>query len=187
MAESSARVHAISALREFRGRLIQFTELAQESLSEAEHDVRRTLDWLRHDATMHWKREITMTNRKLESARSELFRAELNAQQSGASTRDERARVAKCEQHLEQCEQKLAAIKKWVMTLEREAAVYRGHTNSLGSSLTGDLPKACDDLNVMAAQLDRYVQTAPQPDGARRAESTDDEESEDRTTGDSST
>jgi chromosome segregation ATPase len=186
MAESSARVHAIEALRDFRGRLIQFTELAQESLGEAQHDLRRTLDWLRHDMVSHWKREVTLTNRKLESARSELFRAEMNAQQSGASTRDERARVKKLEQHLEFCQQKLTAIKKWVSTLEREAAVYDGHTNSLSAALSGDLPKACDDLKVMAAQLDRYVQTALTPDGVRQTESTADDESAEPTSGDES-
>lgn len=181
MAESSARVHAISALREFRGRLIQFTELAQESLGEANHDVRRTLDWLRSDMMSHWKREITLTNRKLETARSELFRAELNAQQSGASTRDERARVKKLEQHLEFCEHKVAAIKKWTSALEREAAIYDGRTNSLSAAISGDLPIACDELKVMAAQLDRYVQTTQQHSGPRGAESTAEDSSEEQT------
>lgn len=175
MSESSARVNAIDALRDFRGRVIEFAEVTREAVSEADHEIRRTIDWLRNDMTSHWKREITLCNRKLESAKSELFRAELNAQQSGASTRDERARVTKLQHQIEHAEKKQVAIRKWVATLDREAAIYKGHTNSLSSAVTSDLPQACDELKVMAAQLDRYIQTTPTQSGSRQAESSADD------------
>jgi hypothetical protein len=41
--------------------------------------------------------------------------------------------------------------------------------------VTSDLPQACDELKVMAAQLDRYIQTTPTQSGSRQAESSADD------------
>lgn len=159
MADSAARVQAISSIRDFRGRLVQFTDLVREALSEAQFDIRRTMDWLQHDQRAHWQREIKSCNKKLETAKSELFRAELNAQQSGASTRDERQAVVKLQRRIEHAEKKLQAVQRWIKLLDREMNIYRGHVNGLSSAVSAELPAACEQLNMMAAQLDRYVAT----------------------------
>ncbi len=160
MADSAARVQAISTIRDFRGKLVEFTDLVRESLSEASFDIRRTMDWLQHDQRAHWQREIKACNKKLETAKSELFRAELNAQQSGGSARDERQRVVQLQRRIEHAEQKLKAVQRWIKLLDREMNIYRGHVNALSSAVSADLPAACEQLNVIAAQLDKYVATS---------------------------
>lgn len=161
--EQGARVHTIDAVREFRGRLIEFSERAVEALSEAEFEIRRTLDWLRHEQTAYWKHEIARNTKALETARSELFRAEVNAQQNRSSARDERARVKKLQQRIQQAEQKLVTIGKWIKTLEQEMSTYRAGCNGLSALTAGELPKAADELKQMAAQLDRYVKAGGPP------------------------
>lgn len=159
MADSAARVQAISTIRDFRGKLVQFTDIVREALSEAEFEIRRTIDWLQHDQRAHWQREIKTCNKLLEQAKSELFRAEMNAQQTGGSSRDERQRVTKLQRRLEHAERKLKAVQQWAKQIEREMAVYRGHVGSLSTAVSAELPSACEQLNLIASQLDRYVAT----------------------------
>lgn len=174
MADSSARVQAISTIREFRARLIEFADIARESLGEAEFDIRRTLDWLRHDQKARWQREIKQANKQLEQARSEMFRAEVNAQQTGASARDERQRVKALQHRIEHAERKLQAIDRWLKLIDREMMIYRGKVNALSTAVTDELPAAAEQLKLIASQLDRYVSTSLPTERARPADSGDD-------------
>jgi len=166
-----ARVQTIDAIREFRGRLIEFNERAGQALAEAEFEIRRTIQWLRHDQTAYWKHVIAQNSKLLENAKSELFRAEVSEQQSGGSARDERQRVKKLQRRIEEAERKLAAIQRWVKTLEKELSTYRAGCNALAGQVASELPAARDELKQIAGQLDKYVQSGSPQNRKSAAES----------------
>ena len=58
------------------------------------------------------------------------------------SVREEKARVERCRQAIEHATQKLARIRHWSAMLERELGMLKGHTQTLGRLVEGDLKRA---------------------------------------------
>jgi len=179
--KDGANVQSIEVIREFRTKLIDFIEQGQRALDEAEFDVQRTLSWLQHEQLMHWKHEVKRRSRVVDQCKSELFRAQVSAQQSGGSAREEAKALRRAEERVAEAEQKVETVKKWSRVLDREMTLYKGQCGQLSAALAGEVPKAAALLESMANNLDAYVRLTP-PDKGPVAHATDrvDEESNDQ-------
>lgn len=170
--QEGANVQAIDVIREFRGKLIEFIELGQRALDEAEFDIQRTLSWLQHEQLMHWKHEVKRRARAVDQCKSELFRAQVSAQQSGGSAREEAKALRRAEERVAEAEEKVRTVQKWARVLDREMTLYKGQCGQLSAALAGEIPKAAALLEAMANNLDAYVRLAP-PDKGPVAHATD--------------
>ena len=167
-----ANVQSIEVIREFRGKLIDFIELGQRAMDEAEFDIQRTLSWLQHQQLMHWKHEVKRRGRAVEQCKSELFRAQVSAQQSGGSAQEEAKALRRAEERVAEAEHKVETVKKWARVLDREMTLYKGQCGQLHAALAGEIPKAAGLLDAMADNLDAYVRLTP-PDQGPVAHATD--------------
>src|SRR5436190_15826701 len=104
-----AQVHSIDALKDFRAALIEFGEDARLALGEAHSDVQRTIWWVQHDQPTHWHSELRKRNNRLNEARTDLSRAQL---QQG-STVIEKKKVLACQRAVEEAEEKIRRVKHW--------------------------------------------------------------------------
>jgi hypothetical protein len=162
-----ARLTNIEAIKEFRATLIKFVEEATVAVNEAQSEVLRVQWWLRNEQVRHWERQIRRRNEKIAQAKSELFRAQLSAQQSGGSCYDEKRALKKAEAALEEAHQKVKHSRKWASTLDRELLLYKGQMQQLSTLLAGELPVAVAKMERMMQALEAYVSMAP---AARRDE-----------------
>ena len=153
----TARVTSIDALKDFKRALDQFMTVAATALGEAASHVQRTTWWIENEQTTYWKAEQRKRGARLAEAKNELFRAQLEAQQTQASAVLERRRVDKCQAAFDEAVTKLANIKRWRRILERESILYKGATQQLGRALEGDCPVALAKLDKMVDALERYV------------------------------
>ena len=167
-----ANVQSIDAIREFRGKLIEFVELGQRALEEADFDIQRTLSWLAHEQLPYWKSEVKRRSRAIDQCKSELFRAQVSAQQSGGSAREEAKALRRAEERVAEAEEKVRTVQKWARMLDREMTMYKGQCGQLSGALAGEVPKAVGLLDAMANNLDAYVRLAP-PDQGPMAHASD--------------
>jgi hypothetical protein len=56
------------------------------------------------------------------------------------------------------CETKSRAVRKWIVTVHREADQFEGRLARLNDYLDTDIPRALATLERMAAALDRYTE-----------------------------
>jgi hypothetical protein len=167
---AGAKVISIEIIRDFRAALASFAEDARMALSEAGADVQRTLWWVQHDQLAHWQREIKKRNDKVQQAKSDLYKAQLASRDERPSCVIERKALAKAQAALDEATDKLAKVKRWALTLEKEMMLFRGQCQQLAHALDGDVPNALARLERMTDALQAYLSlSAPTPDGALAA------------------
>lgn len=155
-----ARVTSLDALRDFKAALIDFAEQAGLALSEAQSDVQRTVGWLTNDRMVHWQREIKKRNEKLALAKSELFRKQLESNDTRTSAVVERKNVARAEQAVQEAEEKVKNCKKWKTALERELMLFRAQCGQVAGVVASDIPITIGRMEKMMDALHRYISLA---------------------------
>jgi hypothetical protein len=163
---TSANVESIEALREFRSRLCKLAEQVQAALSEAESELSRTIEWLSHTQTMHWKSELRIRAEDLTRARSALTRKKAEKSPTGArqSVVEEEKAFKKAQRRLEEAQQKQAAVKRWTRLLDQAAFSYRPVAQSLMSTVEVDVPRGLARIDSMALALETYLAGGPPPE-----------------------
>ncbi len=141
------------------------------ALSSAESEIRGTFVWIERERIPHWKRLVPKRAEAVASAKSALFRKEL--QTMGGTARpsiiDEKKAIQKAIRVLEDAQQRLEAAKRWHVKLEREFAIYKGTVSPVASMVDRDLPNAILRLRNMVLALEAYVST-PTPTLAQQVE-----------------
>ena len=158
---TGADVKSIDAIREFHGALVEFIDLAKRSLSEADGDVNRTRQWVSHDRSFHWDRQVRRRTERVAQAKSDLFRAQLAKDSERGSCIDEKRALQKAQAALDEAYRKVEAVNRWRRELEREALLYRGQCQQLSTMLEADLPKLAASITRMIDDLEAYIRMAP--------------------------
>jgi hypothetical protein len=158
----TANVRSVESIKDFRVALTNFAEDARNALSSVEMEIRKTRDWLQRDQLMYWQTQIKRRNEQVSMARVELHRRKLSQANSDAISDTEQKENLKIAQHrLEEAEQKLQLVKKWVPLLDHAIAEYHSAAQPLGDRLTGALVNSLTLLDRMVASLDAYLILAP--------------------------
>lgn len=153
-----AHVRSIEALRELRGALAMYQEEAGAALSMAEADIVRTIGWIRSSQIPHWKKEIIRRQELLTRAKSDLARAQITNHAMGPkSTVDERKAINRAKAKLKEAEDKLDSCKRWFRELEKQYTLYKGRVAPMQRTVAAELPRARDELELMARTLDDYL------------------------------
>lgn len=160
-----ARVTNLDALRDFKAALRSFAEDGTVALSEATSEAQRGLWYIANDCKAHWQRELKKRNEKLQQAKAELFKKQLETSDTRTSAVVERKNVAKWEAAVAQAEQKLLRIKYWTTAMEREFMLFKAGVQGLSNIIAGDLPTATARIERMIASLQDYIHLAA-PSGA---------------------
>jgi chromosome segregation ATPase len=155
-----ARVTSLDVLRDFKAALAEFAEQANQALSESQSDVQRTIWWIQNDRHSHWQREIKKRTDKLAQAKAELFKKQLESNDTRTSAIVERKHVAKAQAALDEAEEKLRRVKKWHQVLERELMLFKAGCAQVAGAVQGDIPVALGRMDRMSDSLEAYVKLA---------------------------
>ena len=167
MAQGSANIDSPDVVKRFRSHFVKFAEECQRALDGAHADVNRVREWLAREQAPYWKHELAKCEEQVEHARREYSRARL----ADTATRknscvDEKKALDRAIRRRTEAEEKLQAVKKWLPTIEREAAKALGPCASLKSLLRLLVPQALARLDQMLDSLDEYLRpTAAGPSG----------------------
>jgi hypothetical protein len=158
-----ARVESIEALKSLRRALAMFAEEVGVSLDDAEGDISRTLVWLETEQRPRWQAELRKRTEVLRQARQALQQKRMYRDSSGrtpSSVAEEKA-VRRATEDLEQAEQKLRNVAKFIPVLEKQGQQYKGLAQRLTRAVASDVPVGMAELDRMVQALEAYVAAAP--------------------------
>lgn len=155
-------VSSIDVLRAVREAFILFAEDAQSSLGSMDAEIRRCIDWLTHDQRVYWQSEIKKRTEKLSEAKAELHRKQLS-QMFGQHAHDseQREHVRDAKRRLEEAEDKLEQVRRWLPVVERAVMEYNGQARPFADLVEFDVERSVGLLDNMIGALEEYIQIAP--------------------------
>ena len=158
-----ARVDSFQALQDFKASLCKFAEAVRVALDEAEGEIRRTAIWLKQDQHSYWKGQVRKRTELVARAKAALQQKRMQGTALGgkASDVEERKALAAAVRQLEEAEQKLANVRRWVRQLEIETFNFKGTVQGLEHAVEAGVPKSTGQLDGMIRALDSYAALAP--------------------------
>jgi hypothetical protein len=134
----SANVRSVEAIEKFKLAMVNFGDDARNALTGVEMDLRRVRDWLVREQSMYWQTQVKKRTEQVSMARTELHRRRLSQQNSDAiSDTEQKENLRIAQRRLEEAEDKVARVKKWIPILEHAIAEYNSAAQPLGDRLTG--------------------------------------------------
>ena len=152
-----ARVTSIDLLRDWLAALATFRADAQDALTTAALEVRRTFDWL-EDRKKTWSKAVRERYDEVTQAKSALSRKQwvLPGDRQPDITEEIKA-LRLAQRRLAEAEDKVACTRRWAPALARAVEEFEGPIRKLADLLEGDLPKAGGLLERLIADLEAYV------------------------------
>ena len=156
-----AHITDVAALEEFRRALIRFREEIGVAIAEADSEIKSTFIWLERDRMLHWRRAVPRFEEELTSAKTALFRKEMQTMGTGQrpSTIDEKKAVERMKRRVEDARERLEFTRRWLVTLERNVSLYKGAMAPVQALYDRELPDAILRLRNMTLALEAYLAT----------------------------
>ena len=156
---SGAKVRSIDTLCEFRVAMSNFGCAASQSMAAVEVEIRRTLDWLKHDQVKFWQQEVRRREDAVGEARQDLSRCLISTSAGGtqASCTDQKVALEKAKKRLDQAREKVEIVRRWGQIVEQEVGDYRGPAQQLTTMLDADMPRAMALLARKIQALEEYA------------------------------
>ncbi len=161
-----AHVHSVDALREAKAAIDWFLREAAGAIAEADAELQRTLGWLEREALPHWERQIKRATQAVAEARSEFYRQQLIANPNTPTALQQRKAWDRAIDALRDAEERKKAVRRWIITWERESALYKGAISGLGESISHDLPGAAAKINRLVELLEQYAALRSEADAS---------------------
>ena len=145
--------------RDFRVALSNFGCAASQAMAAVDVEIRRTLDWLKHDQVKFWQQEVRRREDAVGEARQDLSRCLISTSAGGtqASCTDQKVALEKAKKRLDQAREKVEVVKRWGQVVEQEVGDYRGPAQQLAMLIDGDLPRAMALLARKIQALEEYA------------------------------
>src|SRR5688500_2920655 len=159
---TSANIDSFDAIKSFRAALIKFASAAGSSLTEAEAEMMRTLNWLDREQTTYWQNQIRKRQEFVSRCKEAVRQKKVFKDATGRtpSAIDEEKALQKALKHLDDAEQKLAMCRKWKGRLQKEIDLYKGSVQGFATAIESDVPTAVATLDKALKKLEAYVALA---------------------------
>lgn len=169
-----ANVDSIELLKDFQGILWKFKEASTGALDDVESELRRAAVWLDVEQDSYWKGQIRLRHEILERAKEALRSKRIYKDASGhqQSVVEEQKAMKIATARMQEAEEKLANVRKWVRALQKEIELYKGSVARLANSVESLIPGAVHHLDRLMVSLEAYLHMAP-PEGISDASSSD--------------
>ena len=156
-----ANITDVAALEEFRRALIRFREEIGVAIAEADSEIKSTFIWLERDRMLHWRRAVPRFEEELTSAKTALFRKEMQTMGTGQrpSTIDEKKAVERMKRKVEDARERLDVTRRWLVSLERDVSLFKGAMAPVSAMYDRELPDAILRLRNMTLALEAYLAT----------------------------
>ena len=165
---SGADLSDPAVIAAFRVRLIAFLQSGASAIGGGANDLSRALDWLRGEQLAHWKRLLREREEVYQAARRVWSDAEADVRTSGQtrgprkdSSFEERLTMDKARKRRDEAEEKMEAIRRCLIRLERDGAglVHRCRGHDLALQHKG--AKAVARLDQLLEKVGDYLSVRP--------------------------
>lgn len=153
-----ARITSVEAVEAFRADLLVYLEKARNVADEVGEEVVRTRAWLQDDRARHWAQQVKRRTIELQERQQELFTAQLGKRQN---IQGELVAVRRAKQALEEAEEKVKQVKRWLRDYPIEIEPLARHADLLRHALVNDMGKAVVLLSQTIEALHAYAAVKP--------------------------
>ena len=150
---AAARITSVEAIEAFRADLLVYLEKARLVVDEVGEEVTRTRGWLQDDRGPHWAQQARRRSILLQERQQELFTARLGQQ----NLQSQLVAVRRAQQALEEAEEKVKTIKRWIRDFPVEVEPLARHADLLRHTLVSDMGKAVVLLTQTIEALHAYA------------------------------
>ena len=170
----SAHVTSLEAIREFQRELKRYEIAMRGVLESMLGQTRRAQDWIEHDQSRYWPREVLRSQDRVAEARADLQRAQMAAVEGQhKSCLDERKAVERAVARTRLCEEKIRQVKHWRNVMRHKSEEFTGKLARMQDYLDNDLPRAQAAIERVILALEKYTDTKQSPRPRTRYEITD--------------
>ena len=162
-----AHVSSLEALESFRANLVTYLAAARPTVDDMTSEITATRIWLEQDRLLHWGRELKRRQRILVDAEALLFSARMAHLKK--DTQAEMNAVRRAKQSVEEAEDRLRKIKKWLREFDSRISPLGRQLDSL---LTLDMSRATAALDQTIQFLADYSGVSSAPATPRSGEPT---------------
>lgn len=161
MALNRADIDSPEVIKHFRFRLIKFEETAKQAIAGIHSDVYRVAGWLGHEQSKYWSMELRKREEEFQLTKLAYKNAKdpMSAYKKDSAV-DERKEMHLAERRRDEAEQKLKAVKRWTMMIDRETEEMLGPVNVFAGTLDASTPKAIAKLDLLIQKLEDYLRLA---------------------------
>jgi len=163
--DSGANIRDTQAILDAKAVIVKAARSMASVIEESQADSERFALWLSGEAQAEWERQVRLRTTRLNEARSELMRKQMQPTADGRppSTVDERKAVSRAEAAVASAEDRLRRTRHWIMEYQRVLANFRSGLGSLGTFVDQIAPSAVAALNKMAESIDAYLAAQSSP------------------------
>lgn len=160
MAGRTANISSIDAVRAFQPALMQFEADVQDALMLLDLESRRPLDWIEHDRTRYWPREMHKASDAVNEARLAVERCELAVNPADRqSSYEARKMLENAKRRLRETEAKIEAVRKWRIQIKKEVEEFKVQSARMKHFVEADLQRSIAALERIGDALAGYVQS----------------------------
>lgn len=160
MAGRTANISSIDAVRSFHEALVQLEADVQDALVLLELESRRPQEWIEHDRSRYWPREMHKASDAVNEARLAVERCELAVNPADRQASYEaRKALEKAKRRLRETEMKIEAVRRWRIQIKKEVEEFKVQAAHLRNFLESDLPRSRAVLVKVSDALGGYVQS----------------------------
>jgi hypothetical protein len=155
----SARVKSIEVLDVIASALKTFRADSLSALDDLDIELHRALEWIHHDRTEYWKRELRRSEDKLIEAKLQLKQAQTSRRMDDyrPDCVEEQRALERAKQRLRTAEQKFKAVQLWTHNIDRAVSTCQQARTQFVIWLDGEVPKGVAALKRMSGSLETYV------------------------------
>jgi hypothetical protein len=160
----SSDVRDINALRQLRFAFQQSADRIAEVRFQLLTAAQRVIHEIAQSRAVYWKRELELSQRRLQAAQEALSRKQIASSESVApGSSDARHLLHVARRRTQLCEQRILACREWSRQMQRELDRFVGHMGPLHAVAEQQLPGGIALLDRWLELLDRYQEAAPPP------------------------
>ena len=155
---NGARIESPEILKAFRPHLIKFNETCHNAVNGVRTDMHRASQWLRQDQANYWKRELRKAEELVIQCRAAYAEARYAPElMRKTSAVDEKKALERAVRRKEECDVKIAAVKRWSIVLEQQVEKMMGPVDALAHTLDSNTPVALAKIDQMIEKLEEYM------------------------------
>jgi hypothetical protein len=121
--------------------------------------LHRALEWIHHDRTEYWKRELRRAEDSVAEAKLQLKQAQTARRMDDyrPDCVDEQRALERAKRRMQVAEQKVKAVQTWTHTIDRAVSACQQARTQFVIWLDSDIPKGIASLKRMTGSLETYV------------------------------
>lgn len=158
----TANVRSLEAIEQVRSALVLFAEDAEGALTTVRGQVQDFVSWLKDEQRGYWEHQIRVREERVLEAKADLSRcmaATIDPRRTPTCYQEKKV-LAAAKRALEEAEEKLAAVRRWMPIIDQAVSDYFGRAETMASAVAVDVPRAVAHLDRLLTALVEYEQVA---------------------------